>query len=74
MRYTATEHTTEEKALMLDLITDAYIENYNNKQPVPKNFGSRAAMAGYEVLQMLCNNGFITGEGIAGEKGQEKSR
>ena len=70
-----TEHTTEEKALMLDLITDAYIESYNNKQPVPKEFGSRAAVVGHKVLEMLFHNGFLTGEGIQNEKSrQEKSR
>ena len=75
MRYTMTEHSVEEKALMLDLITDAYIENYNSKQPVPKSFGSRAAMVGHTVLQMLFDNGFLTGDGIHAEKKrQEKSR
>lgn len=75
MRYTMKEHTTEEKALMLDLITDACIENYNSKQPVPKEFGSRAALVGYRILDMLFSNGFLTGDGILGEKNrQEKSR
>lgn len=68
MRYTMTEHTQEEKALMLDMITDVYIENYNSKAPVPREFGSRAAQAGYEVLEMLFNNGFLTEEGIHEEK------
>ena len=69
------EHSAEEKALMLDLITDAYIDSYNSKEPVPKDFGSRAAMVGYQVLDMLFQNGFLTGEGIQEEKRrQEKSR
>ena len=70
-----TEHSMEEKAHMLDLITDIYIESYNSKAPVPKSFGSRAALVGYQILKMLFNNGFLTGEGIQGEeKRQEKSR
>lgn len=70
-----TEHSVEEKALMLDLITDTYIESYNSKNPVPKSFGSRAAQVGYQILEMLFNNGFLTGDGIQGEKiRQEKSR
>ena len=69
------EHSLEEKALMLDLITDVCIENYNSKVPVPKSFGSRAAQVGHEILQMLFTNGFLTGDGIHEEKiGQEKSR
>lgn len=75
MRYTMTEHSMEEKAHMLDLITDIYIESYNSKAPVPKSFGSRAALVGYQILEMLFNNGVLTGEGIQGEeKRQEKSR
>ena len=75
MRYTMTEHSMEEKAHMLDLITDIYIESYNSKAPVPKSFGSRAAQVGYQILKMLFNNGFLTGDGIQGEKiRQEKSR
>ena len=75
MRYTMHEHSIEEKAHMLDLITDTYIDNYNSKEPVPKAFGSRAAMVGYKVLDMLFTNGFVTGEGIQEEKRrQEKSR
>ena len=70
-----TEHSMEEKAHMLDLITDIYIESYNSKAPVPKSFGSRAAQVGYQILKMLFNNGFLTGDGIQGEKiRQEKSR
>ena len=69
------EHSTEEKAHMLDLITDTYIDSYNSRAPVPKDFGSRAAMVGHKVLEMLFTNGFLTGEGIQEEKRrQEKSR
>ncbi len=72
MRYTITEHSTEEKAHMMDLITDLYIEQYNSLEPVPKGFGSRAAQVGYQVLEMLFNNDFLTGAGIHEDK--EKSR
>lgn len=68
MRYTMEEHSQEEKALMFDLITDTYLEYYNSKEPVPRDFGSRAAQVGYEVLVMLMNNGFLTKDGIHEEK------
>ncbi len=74
MRYTITEHTEEEKALMLDLITDEYINTYNSQEPVPKEYGSKAAVAGYRVLNLLFSNGFLTASGIQDEGKNEKSR
>ena len=56
--------TEHDKALMLDLIIDDLIDQYENRPPVEKIYHSRAEKVGYSILNSLKNNGFITNEGI----------
>ncbi|MCR5404319.1 MAG: hypothetical protein K6E91_10965 [Butyrivibrio sp.] len=56
--------TDHDKALMLDLIIDELIDQYENKPPVEKIYHSRAEKIGYSIVTMLESNGFVTNEGI----------
>lgn len=56
--------TDHDKALMLDLIIDELIDQYENKPPVEKKYHSRAEKIGYSIVTMLESNGFVTNEGI----------
>ena len=60
--------TDAEKAMMLDIIINNLIHEYNDKPPIPKDFHSRAERVGYQILIELESNGFITNAGILGEK------
>lgn len=62
------EATDRDKALMLDLIIDDLIEQYEHRPPVEKIYHSRAEKIGYEILRSLESNGFITNEGIVAKK------
>ena len=59
--------TDHDKALMLDLIIDEIINQYENR-PQIKGFHSRAEKVGYTLITSLESNGFITTEGIVKEK------
>lgn len=57
-----------DKAMMLDIIIDEYVQEYNqgaNTEDV-KKYHSKAEKVGYEVLVALESNGFLTGKGIQG--------
>ena len=60
--------TDTEKVMMLDIIIDNLIHEYNDQPPVPKDFHSRAERVGYQIITELESNGFITNVGILGEK------
>lgn len=60
--------TDHDKALMLDLIIDEIIDQYENRPQVEKKFHSRAEKLGYMLITSLESNGFITTEGIVKEK------
>lgn len=64
-------HTTDkEKVLMMQIIIDNIIREYNDLEPVEKRFRSRAEKIGYTILTELESNGFITGYGIQGKEKQ----
>ena len=60
--------TDTEKVMMLDIIINNLIHEYNDQPPVPKDFHSRAERVGYQIITELESNGFITNAGILGEK------
>ena len=61
------EMTKEDKALMLDILIDGIIHEYNDQPPVEKKYHSRAERIGYEMVTVLNTNGFITNAGIEGQ-------
>ena len=52
------------KAMMMDIIIDNIINEYNNLPSVEKKYHSRAEKIGYTILNDLESNGFITSKGI----------
>lgn len=60
--------TDQEKVLMMQIIIDNIIREYNDLEPVEERFRSRVERIGYTILTELVCNGFITGYGIQGEK------
>ena len=61
------EMTEQDKAKMLDIFIDNLIDEYNNHPPVQKKYHSRAEKIGYQFIEDLYNNGFVTDKGIQGE-------
>lgn len=62
--------TDQEKVLMMQILIDEIIREYNDLQPVEKNFRSRAEKVGYKIITELEVNGFITNLGIQGKEKQ----
>ena len=62
--------TDQEKALMMQILIDEILREYNDLQPVEKNFRSRAEKVGYKIITELEVNGFITNLGIQGKEKQ----
>ena len=60
--------TDTEKVMMLDIIIDNLIHEYNDLPPVSKDYQSRAEKVGYQILTELEANGFITNANILGKK------
>lgn len=56
--------TDKEKALMLDIIINDIIKEYNEGSHMEKGFHSKAEKIGYGIVVALNNNGFITTKGI----------
>lgn len=59
--------TEKEKAMMLDIIIDNIIEEYNHGPSMDKKFHSKVEKIGYKILTTLNDNGFITNQGIQGK-------
>ena len=61
------ETTEKEKALMLDIIINDIIGEYNEGPSMDRNYHSKAEKIGYKIITVLNDNGFITNQGIQGK-------